>query len=63
MKKIYFILTCFILALFTACQEDDFGSKATLQEGESLFTFSLPEPVVASRSWLSAYRESAYLGF
>ena len=50
MKKIYFILTCFILALFTACQEDDFGSKATLQEGESLFTFSLPEPVVASRA-------------
>lgn len=38
------------MALFTACQEDDFGSKATLQEGESLFTFSLPEPVVASRA-------------
>ena len=38
------------MVLFTACQEDDFGSKSTLQEGESLFTFSLPEPVVASRA-------------
>ncbi|WP_303916643.1 hypothetical protein [Bacteroides mediterraneensis] len=52
MKKIHFILIYFILVLFTACQEDNWATKMALQEGESLFTFSLPEPVVASRATL-----------
>lgn len=50
MKKIYLILTCFVLAVLTACQDDDFGNNVTVQKGESLFTFSLPEPVTATRA-------------
>lgn len=38
------------MAVLTACQDDDFGNNVTVQKGESLFTFSLPEPVTATRA-------------
>lgn len=51
MKKIMLFITSLFLLLFTACQEEDWGNHTpALQKGESLISFSLPEPVTATRA-------------
>lgn len=53
MKKIMLFITSLFLLLFTACQEEDWGTHTpALEKGESLFSFSLPEPVTATRAAL-----------
>lgn len=53
MKKIMLFITSLFLLLFTACQEEDWGTHTpALEKGESLFSFSLPEPVTATRAVL-----------
>lgn len=53
MKKIMLFITSLFLLLFTACQEEDWGTHTpALEKGESLISFSLPEPVTATRATL-----------
>lgn len=53
MKKIMLFITSLFLLLFTACQEEDWGNHTpALEKGESLISFSLPEPVTATRAAL-----------
>lgn len=53
MKKIMLFITSLFLLLFTACQEEDWGTHTpALEKGESLISFSLPEPVTATRAAL-----------
>lgn len=53
MKKIILLLTGLFLLLFTACQEEEWGTHTpALEKGESLISFSLPEPVTATRAAL-----------
>lgn len=53
MKKIMLFITSLFLLLFTACQEEDWGTHTpALEKGESLISFSLPEPVTATRAVL-----------
>ena len=53
MKKIILFITSLFLLLFTACQEEDWGTHTpALEKGESLISFSLPEPVTATRAAL-----------
>ena len=53
MRKIHFLLTCLFLTGLSACQEDEFGrTNVQVEDGESLFTVSLSEPVVATRAQL-----------
>lgn len=62
MKKIMLFITSLFLLLFTACQEEDWGTHTpALEKGESLFSFSLPEPVTATRAALGETPEVEHL--
>lgn len=62
MKKIILLLTGLFLLLFTACQDEDWGTHTpALEKGESLFSFSLPEPVTATRAALGETPEVEHL--
>lgn len=62
MKKIILLLTGLFLLLFTACQDEDWGIHTpALEKGESLFSFSLPEPVTATRVALGETPEVEHL--
>lgn len=62
MKKIMLFITSLFLLLFTACQEEDLGNHTpALEKGESLISFSLPEPVTATRAALGETPEVEHL--
>lgn len=62
MKKIMLFITSLFLLLFTACQEEDWGNHTpALEKGESLISFSLPEPVTATRAALGETPEVKHL--
>ena len=62
MKKIMLFITSLFLLLFTACQEEDLGNHTpALEKGESLISFSLPEPVTATRATLGETPEVEHL--
>lgn len=62
MKKIMLFITSLFLLLFTACQEEDWGNHTpALEKGESLISFSLPEPVTATRAVLGETPEVEHL--
>lgn len=62
MKKIMLFITSLFLLLFTACQEEDLGNHTpVLEKGESLISFSLPEPVTATRAALGETPEVEHL--
>ena len=62
MKKIMLFITSLFLLLFTACQEEDWGTHTpALEKGESLFSFSLPEPVTVTRAALGETPEVEHL--
>lgn len=62
MKKIMLFITSLFLLLFTACQEEDWGTHTpALEKGESLISFSLPEPVTATRAALGETPEVEHL--
>ena len=62
MKKIMLFITSLFLLLFTACQEEDWGNHTpALEKGESLISFSLPEPVTATRAALGETPEVEHL--
>lgn len=62
MKKIMLFITSLFLLLFTACQEEDLGNHTpALEKGENLISFSLPEPVTATRAALGETPEVEHL--